>query len=230
MRTRACGACGRAAPDGATLPGWCPRCRGGCVADVADLPELWRTLAALLEPGKAGERQRVGGSRAAPLPCRLDALNLRGPATAVGLSGPDQHGAPSIATVLATARLAIRTLCDLPADLHGGHSRDVGRAVADNAKFVTAWIDRYMEMVPQAGVAPLVEWLHDTRQRAWRACGYAAHRVRLGPCPVEMDDGAPCGYELWIDPVTDDAVTCRDCGTRYGRSHFLWLRRMQVAT
>jgi hypothetical protein len=225
VKTRACHVCGWATRDGTQLPGWCGRCRGRTIADVADLPELYRTLAVQLAPGATGERQRVGGSRTPPLPYRVDVANLRGPATVGTLDGDDQHGALSIATVLAAVRLAIREGCDLPADTRTGRT-DTGTGIDRDAKFVMAWLDRYAETADPEAVASVADTIHDTRQRAWRTVGYNAHRIRLGPCPQDIGDGQRCDRELWIDPVLDDSARCDDCGTIYERRYFLWLRRM----
>lgn len=229
--TRECGVCGWTSREGVELPGWCPRCRGTCIADVADLPELYRTLAAVMEPGAAGDDIRVGGSRTPPLPFRLDPANLRGPATAgavatTGAHRLDQHGALSIATVLAVTRQVIRDACDLPAEYTRQHRQATGPQIEADAKFVMTWIDRYAERVSPDELGGVVESLRSTRRRAWAACGYTAHRIRLGPCPTDYRNGQTCGEELWIDPVLADSVTCRACGVRWDRRYFLWLRRM----
>ncbi len=226
MNTRHCHICSWAGRDGVELPGWCPRCRGRCVADVADLPELYRTLGAVMEPGAGGEDVRVGGSRTPPLPFRMDPANLRGPATAGQLAGPDQHGALSIATALWTTRQMIREVCDLPAENIGcGPGRTEDRVVVD-ARFLLAWLDRFAERAQPDELQAVVEVIGETRRRAWNTCGYSAHKVRLGPCPADLGQGQTCGEELWIDPVLADSVTCRACHTRWDRRYFLWLRRM----
>lgn len=223
--------CGWASRDGAQLPGWCGRCRGRTIADTADLPELWHTLGSLLVPGSHGEQQRVGGSKAPPLPLRLDIANLRGPVTAGPIAGGrDQHGAMSIATTLALARQQIRDVCALPADHRNGETRDTGKRVKRDAGFVLAWADRFAERAEAQLLGDVAGLIHDTRETAWRACGYGAHRIRLGPCPAEIEPGTVCERELWIDPVLDESVRCRDCGTLWDRRHFLWLRRMAEET
>lgn len=233
MRTRKCAVCGWASRDGMDLPGWCERCRARTTADVADLPEFYRTLAEVMLPGAAGEQQRVGGSRTPPLPFRLDPANLRGPATAGELPGPDNSGALSIATVLAATRLAIQDACELTPMRIGAGRRLTETMVTADAAFLIAFLPRYAELAENDALAGVVEILHDTRQRAWHALGYGAHKVYLGPCPYSEPTGGPagppgpvCGRELWIDPVLADSVTCRDCGTRWDRKYFLWLRRI----
>ena len=229
MRSRDCAVCGWQSRDGLELPGWCERCRGRTIADVADLPDLYRTLGEVMRPGAEGERQRVGGSKAPPLPFRLDAANLRGPATAGELPGTDNAGALSIATVLAATRLAIQDACDLtPLTASARRRYDTQALVGSDATFVVGFLPRYAEVAESDALAGVVDILHDTRQRAWHACGYGAHKVYLGPCPYTGDAGPTgpvCGRELWIDPVMADSVTCRDCGTRWDRRFFLWLRR-----
>jgi hypothetical protein len=222
---RDCAVCGWASRDGLELPGWCARCRGRTVADVADLPELFATLAHLLTPGATGDGERVGGSRTPPLPLRVDVANLRGPAQAGTLAGPDQHGPLSIATVLWLFRQAIRDAAGLPADLTSLSATDTATRVDADARFVAAWADRYAELAPPGELAHWAGLIHDTRRAAWQACGYTAHKTRLGPCPQQIEPGLSCGNELWIDAVLDDSVTCRDCGSRWDRKYFLWLKR-----
>ena len=229
MNTRDCPLCGWVDRDGRDLPGWCPRCRARTVADVADLPELWRTLGSLLVPGAAGEQQRVAGSKSPPLPLRLDVANLRGPATAGARQGRDQHGSLSIATVLAVVRAQVRDVCGLPADHRGGLRSTEAQLDADT-RFLLVWLDRYAERAPGEEVAAVAGALQDIRRRAWGACGYTAHRVLLGPCPKQVEPGLSCGRDLWIDPVLDSDVRCRDCGTLWDRKYFLWLRRVGQET
>lgn len=231
MKARNCGVCGWVSRDGAELPGWCERCRARTTADVADLPEFYRALGEVMKPGAAGEQQRVTGSKSPPLPYRLDPANLRGPATAGELPGTDNSGPLSIATVLAATRLAIRDVCNLAPMTIGVGRRHTGSMIEADAAFVIAFLPRYAELVPDNdALAGIVEALHDTRQRAWHAVGYGAHKVYLGPCPyvdpADRTGAAACGRELWIDPVMADSVTCRDCGTRWDRRYFLWLRRI----
>lgn len=228
MSARDCAVCGWSSRDGTELPGWCPRCRGRTIADVADLPELWRTLARLLQPGSTGEQQRVAGSRTAPLPLRVEAANLRGPAGVGVIHARDQGGALSLATTVWIIRQAIRECCDLPAEMTGPRRRDVEAGVVADSRFLLAWLDRYAERAAPDELAGVVGDLHHARRRAWNACGYQAHKIRLGPCPKDVAEGLVCGNELWIDPVTDEEVTCRDCGTTWDRRYFLWLRRITI--
>jgi hypothetical protein len=227
VNARHCGICGWASRDGTDLPGWCGRCAGRTVADVADLPELWGTLAAVLMPGKAGEQQRVGGSRTPPLPLRVDIASLRGPAQVGLIAGADQHGQLSIATVLWITRQTIRDVCDLPAEMHGHQRRDTRTGIERDATFVKAWLDRYAAKADPDELAHIVGAIQDVRAKAWGACGYNAHKVMLGPCPKQWEPGLACGNELWADPVLDDSVRCRDCGSLWDRKYFLWLRRHQ---
>lgn len=230
MIGRDCGACGWSQREGLQLPGWCPRCRGRCVADLADLPGLYRDLGEKLTPGSGAggdAKVRSGKRPAAPLPLTLDAANQRGPATAGPLKGPDQVGALSIATAVSATRLAVRTFLDLPDERAGDRARlGTAHLIRTDVDWLLGQLDRYVEGIPPAGVAALCRVVGDVRWRAWRACGYNAHKIRLGPCPHEVDQGQHCGHELWIDPVLDDSVTCRDCHTRWDRRYFLWLRRI----
>lgn len=97
-----------------TSAGLCERCASALGGWLADLAELIRATPAALVPGSSGDGPRVSGSREAPLPVRLAALSLLGPAAGwdrrldaeTGLdpgddrSGVMQHGPEPVLSVL----------------------------------------------------------------------------------------------------------------------------------
>ena len=79
----------------------CHRCELREAQRLADIVRMHAQLGAFLEPGTTAV-QRVSGSREAPLPLRVDALDLAAPARVVAIRGyfDDQMGEISVATVL----------------------------------------------------------------------------------------------------------------------------------
>lgn len=79
----------------------CDPDRARMLAHLAQIPVMHAQLGAALVPGQA-QGQRVTGSRQAPLPLRVDALDLGMPARAgqVHDHHDDQTGMPSVASVL----------------------------------------------------------------------------------------------------------------------------------
>lgn len=79
----------------------CAGCRSWLTRTLTEIVELYALLPANLMPGQA-QGQRVSGSREAPLPLRVDPLDLTMPARAAVVHDPlgDQVGLLSVATVL----------------------------------------------------------------------------------------------------------------------------------
>lgn len=84
----------------------CEPCRRRLDSILHDIATLWPHIPAAMHPGSNGAGQRVSGSREAPLPLRVDVLDLTMPAreptpTPQARRWPEDHtGAMSAATVL----------------------------------------------------------------------------------------------------------------------------------
>jgi hypothetical protein len=192
------------------------------------------TLRAVQEPGhdpvgaklpthvgpRATSGQRVSGSREAPIPVRLEIVDLTLAAAPDALA-PDRRGI--VYADDQTGRVSIATT--------------LGSWVRD-------WIDERGEgeHEPVPTVATLVGWL-DARL-GWacdrhpavdefateirelvgalrHAVGQTSDRMRLGPCPVMLDTG-PCGAGLYGSPWVD-IVECPRCATRWERRQWFVL-------
>jgi hypothetical protein len=99
-RTGSCPLCYRRDPrEGAA----CDPCRNRLAAALWEIRDLHTLLGAALSPGQSGG-QRVSGSREAPLPLSVRALDLAGPARreveGVSDAGRDQAGGWSVAAIL----------------------------------------------------------------------------------------------------------------------------------
>lgn len=100
----------------------CNLCRHRLAARLWELRDLHSLLGAALVPGQSGS-ERVSGSREAPLPLRVEPLDLAGSADqadralfARGVLGldDDQVGSLSVATILQTHCVAMATLLEVP--------------------------------------------------------------------------------------------------------------------
>lgn len=80
----------------------CVPCRNRLAGDLADLARLFPLLQHAIVPGSSGAGERVSGSREAPLPVRVDLLDLGLPPRSGVVHDPhgDQTGAVPIASVL----------------------------------------------------------------------------------------------------------------------------------
>ncbi|MEU6651299.1 hypothetical protein ABZ904_18100 [Streptomyces sp. NPDC046900] len=92
-----CTVCGKAAD----LPRTCRPCRNRIRGAIMSLPETvalcWM---ARHRVQRGGESERVATSKTAPLPLRMDVLNLLGPSADAVLSGEDQIGEVPVVGVL----------------------------------------------------------------------------------------------------------------------------------
>ncbi len=94
-----CAVCGRETD----LPMTCRPCRNRVRGFLLALPELVaQTWMARHPAQRGGESDRVQTSKSAPIPLRLDVLNLLGPSAEAVLSGEDQEGPVPIVGVLST--------------------------------------------------------------------------------------------------------------------------------
>jgi hypothetical protein len=100
---RLCCCCQVYRPDApARLPNRPPVCEGDRAQvrrDLGEIPDAYALLPGVLASGQ-GSGEKVSGSRQAPLPLRVDPLDLTLPARAGSVGIPDQVGYLSVATEL----------------------------------------------------------------------------------------------------------------------------------
>lgn len=211
-----CPTCGNQAPG--TDAVLCPACVYQLRAWLRELPLHLPLLAASLQPD-TGPAQRSGSGRAhAPLPLRLDVLDLIGPGHPVPLDDPhgDQSaGIPMTALLYGWARYIAAEHPAVRRDQHGTqHSAPCDGAWARQGTGVPglcAWLTAYL---PYAATR---EWVDELHQQI----GELVERVRriTHTTPRRHSKQAPCPVpdcQAFALTGTEDQlhITCQACGGR----------------
>lgn len=185
----------------------CEPCRKRLAGDLEQIVEEY----ALLDPTPgtvAG--QRVSGTREAPLPGRLDVLNLLGPgAPAVHDRHGDQHG--DVPTVL----LLDQWVHDWR-DTRGQREHLPVPTVVELA----GWLGRRLDWATDHHLA-IDEFAGEIRHHlsVLRAAnGHQPHMMVVGRCPAVLDDGRTCGRKLRANPWYSNIVC--SCGAEWRREQW----------
>lgn len=187
--TEPCAVCDRAARERVHRG-----CRERIEADLRELPDLYRQLGPALIPGRRGGDGR-SGTKAAPLPCSLDALDLLGRGGIEGVVGGwardlcerERWDIPQFGTIAATVDWSCGVLI-----LNLGMICDEHPAVREMA--------------------------HELRQIAGQA-----RRLITGEKPARrVPVTCTCGHVLRIT-IDTAGVRCPGCSTQYGHSEALQL-------
>lgn len=176
-----------------------PRVHDGCRDRIAgyllELPSLYRQLADVLQPGRRGNTVR-SGTRAAPLPCNLDALDLRARGGIEGVLGSWER---DVVDILGWA----------PSPYRG----TVEQAVMDSATFLHLQLPWICEEHPA-----VKEFASELRQTVAQA-----ERLITGESPPRrITVACPCGGLLRVTLDTPGAK-CGGCETQYGHAEVLRL-------
>lgn len=184
-------------------------CRARLDGRLAVLPGAWRALAVFLVPGSTGDRNGRPSRVEAPLPVRLDVLDLRARGgiqrlaewerdtrDLLGWSPPPFRGTveQTVTGTVTFLRNNLLWLCDQHPAV-----RDLDREVAE----ITAEIRSIVDPVDPAD-----------RPR------------RLGYCPTLLD-GVLCGAVISLAPGRSSAA-CRWCGSDWAPSRWLELAAAQT--
>ncbi|MFV8127506.1 hypothetical protein [Streptomyces syringium] len=177
-----------------------PRVHDGCRArldtNLAALPGLYRQLAEALVPGRRGGDGRTG-SRTAPLPVNLDALDLR--ARGSGIDGVLTSWERDIREILGWA----------PPPFRGTVEQQVDGATAF-LRGNLGWICDEHPAVRELGA--------EIRQVVGHARG-----IVTGERPERrVAVACPCGHTLSVT-VSTPGARCTGCGQQYGRTEVLRL-------
>lgn len=175
-----------------------PRVHDGCRERIRDnldaLPGLYRELAASLEPGRRGAEGR-SATRSAPLPCNLDALDLR---SRGGIEG-----------VLASWNA---DLCEREGWAHRDYG-NVETAVGHHAMQLSMNLSLICDEHPAVR-----EFADEIRQITGQA-----RRLTTGEKPPRRI-GVQCGCGTVLRVTLDTpGVRCSGCGEQYGHAEVLGL-------
>lgn len=207
-----CVVCQRRPP---TRPAVCESCRTRLADSLTEVAQLYAALPTVLEPGRRGV-QRVSGTREAPLPLRVDVLDLSMPlrgSQAVSDPHGDQTGMVSVAQVLdAWAR-------DWT-DTRSKGERLPLPTVAVLARWLSDRLDWACDEHP--AVDEFAAELAETLAALRGVHGLTRLRHRLpAPCPdcdmrvLYRDDGA-------------DYIECGSCHRLWTEEEYGWLVRIVV--
>jgi len=170
-------------------------CRQHVYEDLADLPKLYRQLADALEPSRRGDQAR-GGTRTAPLPCSLDALDLRARG---GIQG-----------VLTSWEDDVRDTLDWELRPFRG---SIEQDVDGSAQFLQVQLAWICDSHPAAK-----ELADEIRQIA----GQARRLITGEKPPRRIGVTCPCGTVLRVTLDTP-GVRCGGCEAQYGHAEVLRL-------
>lgn len=151
---------------------------------------------------RTGDTGGRGGTRTAPLPGRLDTLNLIGPAAAADVHDPhgDQTGQRPIVGVLGDW---VRVVCS---------ERRLNGPAHWNETELAAWLTPHLGWASQQ---PWVDEVHrELRDMTWHIRGIARIDIRTRPvsrpCPADE-----CGQLTLTETDGDQYTRCSNCGRCY---------------
>lgn len=196
------------------FPPVCDGCRDRVRSELSEIPDLYALIPGELEPtSTAGAK--VSGTKAAPLPVRLDALNLL-----VGATGGDG------------------VVEDLDRDQVGAIPPVV---VLD--QWARDWADTRGDHYPAPTITRLTDWLldrlpwaldnHPAIDEFAREINQTLRSIKgvvqstktgepVGRCPSKLNDDSRCNTRLFADPYLD-LISCGRCGTSWTRSGQGWI-------
>jgi hypothetical protein len=169
---------------------------------LADLPDLYALMGAVLAPGAVAGSGRVSGNtKTAPLPARIEPLSLR----------------EEMVPLMATWEADWHELRDMAPARRGNSEHDLA-GIVTWLRAHLPWAIEY-HLAVQEFAADVDRLVHDCRQ----AAGLLPRMMRIGDCPNVPDgEQQPCATALYADP-TGDAIRCRRCGARWARGQWMLL-------
>lgn len=197
-----CTHCHAPDPTGSTL---CVHCTTRLTAQLQQLPPMYEALAGHLAPGSSSGQGRSGKGHPAPLPLRVDILDLRAEFDTVSgwlsavhadrqLRGPRLTG--DTLTRLHTAVAGL--LAHMPWIVSGWPAAgDLAHEISDLHRSATTVVDP------------------DPRPRG----------RRIGHCPAAHTDGSLCGAVLTLQPG-ETVVSCTWCSASYPPALWAGLKQL----
>lgn len=189
-----------------------------------EIPRQLPLLQASLQPDVIPRRGQVGGTgRAhAPVPLRLDVLDLLGPGQILPLDDPHGDQSAGIPLTPLLRGWARYTAAEYPAvwqDKHGTqHIGPCEDAVPRRGTDTTAWCTWLIRYLPYAATRPWIRELHDQLQdtiaRVRRITATRPGRRPLAaPCPA-------CKCCALVETDGEWDITCEVCGHRLDRDAY----------
>lgn len=197
----------------------CETCRARVTSDLAEIPDLYALVPASMEPS-TGTGVKVSGTRTAPIPVRLDAINLIVASTTTGrVTDPhgDQHGAIPPVVVLDQW---VADWIDVRAK--GEHQP------VPTISTLTGWLAARLDWALDHHPA-IDEFAREIKAtlRAIRGVVESHHSGEfIGRCPAKLRDESRCNTRLYADPYLD-LITCPRCSTGWPRRQWLQLAAAQ---
>lgn len=197
-------------------PPACNGCRERLDRDLVTIRDRWPGVHGALAPG-GGTHEHVSGTRAAPLPVRLDALSLLGPGaawTTLGEHRQDQAGVVPPLVLLDTWCRDWLSTCD---------RRDQLPAVGVVA--MVEWLRLGLDVAIEEH--PAIDEFATDMARLARAIKSVVDDGRVGEnagrCPTVLRDETRCHSRLTVDPYVDQ-IQCPRCGVTWKRRDGGWVR------
>jgi hypothetical protein len=192
----------------------CRPCRDSLDDRLADIPRKYGPLSRIemqmpvVGPKDGGKR---GKGSAAPIPIRLDVLNLTGPASPHDETTEPLIGSLPTLTVLESWERVVR-------DCFGYSAGDGAATVETCAAFLRAQLDRICTEDWVAQFAASIIRAHNDLKDVW-----GEHRPQpIGICSVLVERGGDqveCGARLFASAYTD-VVRCDSCGETWDRDRW----------
>jgi ribosomal protein S27E len=179
---------------------------------LAELIDLYALLPARMVPGQT-QGQRVTGSKEAPMPLRVDPLDLGMPARPGTIHDPlgDQVGYVSVATVLDLWVTDWRTKIDC-GDLRPGPT------VVELIRWLRIWLPAACDQHPAIG--DFAAEMKDTRTQLRAVAGVTEVRPEYLDIPCRR-----CDLKGLYRLPGEDRVECGSCGSLLTEDEYLtWVR------
>ncbi|MFJ9318273.1 hypothetical protein [Streptomyces globisporus] len=199
-----CTHCHNPDPTGSTL---CVHCTTTLTGQLTALPRMYEALAGHLAPGSASGQGRAGKGGPAPLPLRVDILDLRSEFETVCAWLSAVHDA----RCLPGPRLAGDSLTRL-------HTAVAG--LLAHMPWIVLW----------PGAADLATEIGELHRNATTVVDPdpRPRGRRIGHCPAQFEDGVICGSVLRLMPG-EQVVRCLFCETTFPPAMWAGLKTLMSA-
>lgn len=171
-------------------------------------PQKYQELEKELLPSRGKTSERVGGSKEAPLPVRLEVLHLR----SGGISKPLMQHEHNVRIEQRHTRITFR-------------GQELNR-ITVTCQYLTAQAQWIFDNYGDADV--LAKEINDIYKRINTALGFRSELMTIGTCPTVLDDGQTCGAKLQVNPATLTSfgdIKCKACGSAWESNKWRLLGR-----